>query len=562
MNRDIHLLNDSFIELNARERAQVILDKGTFHELLNPFLQIESPHLIDQGIVPQSDDGVVVAKGSIEGQSAVVVSLDGRFQGGAIGEVSGAKIAGALELALKDNLKGIPTRAVLLLESGGIRLQEGNYGLLAIAEIHASIIALKRYQPVVCVIAGLIGCFGGMSIAAGLCSSIIMTRQGRLQLNGSEVIEQEAGIQELDSKDRRLIWSMAGGEQRVETGIADLLVKDNTLEIQQVVSRVFQEETITPRSSQVNEFLDRLAQINMEEKLTPESVRSLMKEKDTADGLQSYPVQQGEGTSRGHIFFRELTVGAKLLQTGSPSVLCADTVIGDEPIRWVAVVPDSSNRFPRARNGEVGLDEGWSIAQCVRQAVEEDKHSDKRAIIAVVDVPSQAYGFREELLGIHAACAAAVDAYATARLAGHPVIALIVGNAISGAFLSHGLQANRMIALDDPQVAVQVMSKQSIARITRRSIEEVEEKAAHFPATASDVSSFASLGALHQMIKGINAAQPTGMDIKKVKLSLLNAISDARNSPLDLSSRLQTKEAKASRSYSIAVRTKLEELWI
>ncbi len=49
----------------------------------------------------------------------------------------------------------------------------------------------------------------------------------------------------------------------------------------------------------------------------------------------------------------------------------------------------------------------------------------KRPIVAVIDVPSQAYGRREEA-GIHQALAGAA-AYAKARLAGHPVIGLIVG---------------------------------------------------------------------------------------------------------------------------------------
>jgi malonate decarboxylase beta subunit len=217
----------SFIELNARERAQSVIDHGTFRELLGPFERMESPHLAAQGIVPQSDDGVVIGRGTIEGHSAVVVSIEGAFLGGGIGEVSGAKIAGALELAIQDNLKGIPTRAVLLLETGGVRLQEGNYGFLAIAEMHAAIVALRRYQPVVCVIAGMIGCFGGMSITAGLCSTVMMTRQGRLQLNGPEVIEQEAGILEWDSRDRPLIWQTVGGEQRYETGMADVLIEDD-----------------------------------------------------------------------------------------------------------------------------------------------------------------------------------------------------------------------------------------------------------------------------------------------------------------------------------------------
>ena len=47
----------------------------------------------------------------------------------------------------------------------------------------------------------------------------------------------------------------------------------------------------------------------------------------------------------------------------------------------------------------------------------------KRAIVAVVDVSSQAYGRREEAFGIHEALAGAAGAYAKARQAGHPVIA-------------------------------------------------------------------------------------------------------------------------------------------
>ena len=71
-----------------------------------------------------------------------------------------------------------------------------------------------RHVPVVGVIAGMVGCFGGMSLAAALCSTLIVTRQARLGMNGPEVIEQEAGIEELDSSDRKLIWSLIGGEQR------------------------------------------------------------------------------------------------------------------------------------------------------------------------------------------------------------------------------------------------------------------------------------------------------------------------------------------------------------
>lgn len=143
-----------------------------------------------------------------------------------MGEVSGAKMAAALELAAEDNRNGIPTLAVLCLETGGVRLQEANLGLAAIADIHAAIVDLRRYTPVVGIIAGTVGCFGGMSIAAALCSYLIVTREARLGLNGPQVIEQEAGIEEYDSRDRPFIWSMTGGEIRYASGLVDALVGD------------------------------------------------------------------------------------------------------------------------------------------------------------------------------------------------------------------------------------------------------------------------------------------------------------------------------------------------
>jgi acetyl-CoA carboxylase beta subunit len=86
-------LSGLFIELNARARARSLMDSGSWRELVGPFERIESPWLLpEQGIVPQSDDGCVVHKGKIAAKPAVVVALEGGFQAGSTGEVSGAKI--------------------------------------------------------------------------------------------------------------------------------------------------------------------------------------------------------------------------------------------------------------------------------------------------------------------------------------------------------------------------------------------------------------------------------------------------------------------------------------
>lgn len=271
------LLNkQDFIELSARERAKALLDEGTFRELLDPFARVMSPWLVKQNIVPQADDGVVIAKGTIQEQPVVLISIEGLFQGGSLGEVGGAKIAGALELAAEDNLKGIPTAAVLLLETGGVRLQEANLGLAAIAEIQAAIVNLRQYQPVIAVVAGSVGCFGGMSIAAGLCSYIVMTQEGRLGLNGPQVIEQEAGVQEYNAKDRPFIWSITGGNQRFTSGLADAYVDDDRQKIrEQVIDYLTQGVPHQHRSSNYTFYLEKLQHVDTAEQITPAQVQAL-----------------------------------------------------------------------------------------------------------------------------------------------------------------------------------------------------------------------------------------------------------------------------------------------
>ncbi|WP_312275019.1 biotin-independent malonate decarboxylase subunit beta [Pseudescherichia sp.] len=271
----------SFIELKARQRAQALLDEGSFRELLDPFEGIISPWLGLQGIVPQADDGMVVAKGTINGQPAVVVAIEGTFQGGSMGEVSGAKMAAALELAAEDNRNGIPTQAVLCLETGGVRLQEANLGLAAIADIHAAIVDLRRYTPVIGIVAGTVGCFGGMSIAAALCSYLIVTREARLGLNGPQVIEQEAGIAEYDSRDRPFIWSMTGGEVRYQSGLVDALVGDGINAVKGAMNDFIAKGVPAKhRTDNYAWYLDRLSRFDTTKQADAEQIKALFARED------------------------------------------------------------------------------------------------------------------------------------------------------------------------------------------------------------------------------------------------------------------------------------------
>jgi malonate decarboxylase beta subunit len=269
------LNRQSFLELDARGRAAALLDEGTSRELVGPFDRVESPWLAIQDVTPQEDDGCVVMKGKIAGKAAVVIALEGAFQGGSMGEVSGEKMTTALDLACADSEKGLPTSAVILLETGGVRLQEANLGLGAVAEVMASILALRKHAPVISVTAGTVGCFGGMSLAAALSSYIILTREARLGLNGPEVIEQESGVDEWDSSDRALAFAINGGEQRYAMGLADALVEDDTPQIADAVRRMIA-KGIPPvhRSSQVELYRSRIGALDTSRQWDPKELRS------------------------------------------------------------------------------------------------------------------------------------------------------------------------------------------------------------------------------------------------------------------------------------------------
>jgi biotin-independent malonate decarboxylase gamma subunit len=271
---------------------------------------------------------------------------------------------------------------------------------------------------------------------------------------------------------------------------------------------------------------------------------------------------QPAARTRGQIWFEALA-GQSAQEA---PVLSASAELGGERAQFIAVVPDARQRFPRAVDNVVGLEQGWRLAQTVRAVMAADERADpstevRRPIVALVDVKSQAYGRREEMLGLHLACAAAVDAYASARLAGHPVLALIVGPAMSGAFLAHGYQANRILALDAPGTMVHAMGKEAAARVTRRSVEALDALGETVIPMAYSMQAFEQLGLLHRLIRGIDADAPSAAQIETVRAALAAAVSDARSTPADLSSRLASPQARKNRAASLEVRRRLALQW-
>jgi malonate decarboxylase beta subunit len=212
-------------EASARERVVGLLDPNSFTEFLGPEQRAMSPHLAQFDLTGAFDDGIVVGRGRLDGQAVFVAAQEGRFLGGAFGEVHGAKLLGLLRGA-RDAETGGPRAVLLLLDTGGVRLQEANAGELSISENIRAILEVRSAGiPVLALVGGRAGAFGGGGIITACCSRIVVSEHARVSVSGPEVIETNKGVEEFDSKDRALVWRVCGARTRYLTGGADRYVK-------------------------------------------------------------------------------------------------------------------------------------------------------------------------------------------------------------------------------------------------------------------------------------------------------------------------------------------------
>src|SRR5208283_2183561 len=194
----------SWYQATARQRLAGLLDPNSFVEFLGPSERIESPHLHIFDLPRAFDDGVIVGRGALDGVPVLVAAQEGQFMGGTFGEVSGAKLVGLVRAA-RDH-KELPQTILLLLDSGGVRLQEANAGELAVAELMRAIVQARC---------------AGVGLTASTCSRIVISEQGRIGVSGPEVIETNKGVEEFDAQNKALVWSTDGGKNRRLIGGAD-----------------------------------------------------------------------------------------------------------------------------------------------------------------------------------------------------------------------------------------------------------------------------------------------------------------------------------------------------
>jgi len=168
-------------KLTARERIDLLLDKGTFEEM-DVFVR---HNIKDFGLENQRfyTDGVITGTGKIEGRSVCVFSQDFTILGGSLSEAYARKITKIMDLAMKN---GLPV--IGINDSGGARIQEGVLSLAGYADIFLRNTLASGVVPQISAIVG--PCAGGAVYSPAITDFIFMVDKiSHMFITGPNVIK-------------------------------------------------------------------------------------------------------------------------------------------------------------------------------------------------------------------------------------------------------------------------------------------------------------------------------------------------------------------------------------
>ncbi|WP_431782919.1 acyl-CoA carboxylase subunit beta [Streptomyces chumphonensis] len=172
-------------KLTARERIELLLDKGSFNEV-EQLRRHRATGFGLEGKRPPTD-GVVTGWGTVHGRTVFVYAHDFRIFGGALGEAHAQKIHKIMDMALK---AGAPL--VSLSDGAGARIQEGVTALAGYGGIFQRNVAASGVIPQISVILG--PCAGGAAYSPALTDFVFMVKgTSQMFITGPDVVQAVTG---------------------------------------------------------------------------------------------------------------------------------------------------------------------------------------------------------------------------------------------------------------------------------------------------------------------------------------------------------------------------------
>src|SRR3990170_4630439 len=172
-------------KLTARERVQLLMDKGSFVET-DPFA-VHRAHDFGMDRKRPPGDGVVTGYGTVGGRKVFVASQDFAVFGGSMGEVHAQKVCKVMDLAIST---GAPF--VQINDSGGARIQEGAASLAGYGFIFERNVRASGVIPQISVIMG--PCAGGAVYSPAITDFTFMVKEtSHMFITGPDVIKTVTG---------------------------------------------------------------------------------------------------------------------------------------------------------------------------------------------------------------------------------------------------------------------------------------------------------------------------------------------------------------------------------
>ena len=420
-------------KLSARERIEMLLDKGTFVELDKFVVHRCTNFGMDKTKIP--GDGVVSGYGKIEGRLVYVYAYDFTVYGGSLSAVNSAKIVKVQDMALKN---GAPI--IALNDSGGARIQEGVESLTGYANIFYQNTMASGVIPQISAILG--PCAGGACYSPALTDFIFMIKEkSHMFVTGPDVVKtvtheevskEDLGGASVHSSKSGVAHFVNNSEEEVLMGIRELLsfLPSNNME----------DAPTGSATDDINRADENLMNLIPEDPNLPYDIKELI-----------------ESVVDDHYFFEVMPSFAKNIVIGFARM-------GGKSVGIVA-------NQPNYLAGVLDIDASDKAARFIRFC-----DCFNIPLITLEDVPGFVPGTIQEHNGIIRHGAKIVYAFAEATV---PKITLITRKAYGGAYIvMSSKQTGADINLCYPTAEIAVMGAEGAVNILYRNADkETKEKA-------------------------------------------------------------------------------------
>ncbi len=172
-------------KMTARERIELLLDRGSFVELDAFMRHRETNFGMDKK--RNLGDAVITGYGAVNGKLVYVYSQDFTTFGGSVGRVHADKICKVMDMAMRN---GAPI--IGINDSGGARIQEGVNSLSGYADIFQRNVMASGVVPQISLIMG--PCAGGAVYSPALTDFIVMVEEtSHMFVTGPDVVKTVTG---------------------------------------------------------------------------------------------------------------------------------------------------------------------------------------------------------------------------------------------------------------------------------------------------------------------------------------------------------------------------------